>query len=487
MPVFSAPMFHAQLRAQSESFRKRQHPNLQHMKGPYHALFHELHFRIHASDARGARDAGRPEAPVHAPPPYAPPLFEVLRDAFADELPAEHGPAHFLDDGLDALRQEVAEHTGGSVTLPERQPSPGSSWLAMLVRCAVCDMARVDVRAYRVDLTAEPALEVPLREGRINHATCPDCGSEVCYPLRTIAIDPPGARDDVAELTCVWRLTPRAIVYQPTPGAVRDERNDQILQIRFEWLLENEPSIEGVSRAVAYSLEELLELFGHFTAEDAVTQVPVGSLQEQLRSEVSSDLVSLSAAREIIFREVAKKGADWAFLQQEAEQRMDDPIEHVLGCWIDEAVAIAQSLSPAERIYLAHQTTWSLMAMGEVGLAEAALVRGEDLLAQCDSDEVRNHCAFLLGSPRAELLEIQSRPDEAIERREKLDLTGVITATRGRHAWHASNWRRARRGCSGRPVATGRRSTRTRTPSASSRRFSRSASSPSCRCALGAS
>ncbi len=83
-------------------------------------------------------------------------LRPPLRGVRARAAPSD-GPTYFLDDGLEPLQREVAAHTQGAVVLPAFEPSPGSSWLAMLVRCAVCDQPRLDVRAYRVDLTAELA------------------------------------------------------------------------------------------------------------------------------------------------------------------------------------------------------------------------------------------------------------------------------------------------------------------------------------------
>lgn len=428
MPAFRSPMFHAELKEQYDRFRQQQHPFLENMRPPYGILFLELHHRIHYATVLAARESGPPASiPDHAAP-YAPPFFAALCSAFSDQLPDDEGPTHFLDTGLAALRQEIAAHTNGQSSLPDYEPTRGSHWAALLVRCAVCDTPRLDVRAYRVDLVAAPELEAPLRVGRINQAVCPGCGSDVCYPCRTLAIDPPGAGDDLAELTCAWRLTPKLLVYQPTPGTRRDEEDDVILEARFEWLLEQEPwepEAQGASRAVAYSPAELLELVDRITEVD-VLPVAMGTLLEQLRREISAGTRTLSDAWEIISTEVPRNGGDWPMLDPGAAQRADDPVAHLLDCWITEAVAETQQLEPAARIALAHRTTWSLVAMGESGLAAAALARGQDLLPRVEPADIHDQCSRLLGSLEAELLEATGRPNEALALRRQLDLESVV-------------------------------------------------------------
>ena len=436
MPAFRSPALHAELKAQYDRFREDRHPNLERMRPPYGFLFLELHHRIHVTNVARARDSGPPVAGEDRALPYAPPFFATLRDAFAESLPAEQGPAHFLDTGLEELCEEVAAHTDGAATLPPYEPTRGSHWTALLVRCAVCDTPRVDVRAYRGDLVVAPELETLLREGRINQAVCPSCASEVCYPCRTIGLDPPGARDGLAELTCTWRVTPNLLVYQPTPGTRRDEQNDVILQARFEWLLEAEPwerEVSGASRAVAYSIEDLFALRDLATEGSGAMPARMGTLLEQLRRDVSADLLSLSEAREVIFRETAALGTDWPLLDPGPAQRADDPLAHLLDCWISEAAAQAQHLDSAARVQFAHRTTWSLMGMGELGLAETALARGEDQLAQLEVGEVRQQCAQLLGSLRAELLEAQGQAEAALTLRRELHLDAVIEGG----SWHA--------------------------------------------------
>ena len=470
VPALSMPVLHAVIRQEFLRMSNAASPELADFAPRYWDYFRILHERWYleiadaARAARSDRDTGHSAAAcADRPAGFLPPFWAALRAAAGDELPAqeEQGPTYDPAESTDGLRGELRGLFGRDIPLPAYEPADGSSWCAVIVRCAGCGRRRLDVRAFKVDLVTAPDLAGPLRDGRINNCSCPACGEACAYPLSVPVMETPGPEDPLAALSCVWRLAPNLVCYQPPPGTTRDEDKDRILEVRCDALYRvlswpdppGCPADDGttmITFSVAYSPAEVAGYLGQVTGEAAVP-FAMDAMAAEFSRKVASGLVPLSVAIDDALAVSAQVGRDWPLSPPGPRQEWQGPpLEHLILSLIAEGVAQAQARPHEVRAVLASFTAWSLIAMGEDALAEAALVRAEDSLPEAAPGDLADLAQVGVAEVRAHLLEIHGRYEEgaairaAISERHELqrgNLTARLAAigtagNQGLHLFH---------------------------------------------------
>lgn len=431
LPVLSTPIFHARLR--SELHRQidehgEPHP---HFIQVYDYLFASLHHRIHARLVESARPPA--EAPTRPGPVevFAPPYFLRLTAELGGQLPKAEGPT--LNPANDAaeIRAEIEAVVGRGVDLPEHEPSASSHWSTVLVACASCRHVRLKVCAYGIDLSQSPALVEPLRDGRLNNFDCPTCSGVLCFPLRVWVQDGPGAGDELAALSCAWRLSDSKFIYQVPPGTPKVEQNNYVLEVRFDKLLQRlgwrhiqapadeSPKVTHLSFAVAYSTNEVSEYIRRMTDAEPTIPFAMEIMILELTRKLKSGLLPIYDVVDHIRQTVGAAAQDWPVVVPEnlrASSR--DPHNYLVLCLTAEAAAEARKCSHAERALLAARTFSGFFSMGKVALAEAALARAEDFLKKAQvSDPAYSASTLGIEEARSHLFSFIGRHAEADQAR----------------------------------------------------------------------
>ncbi len=442
-PTLRSPVFHGMVRQEYLRLVNANSPQLAGFLPRYDGLFSLLHERQHVAMVGRAREAAQHSASEHAmagsatpsqaPPPFRPPYFDALARLLGDALPTDHGPV--LDPQADAaaLGDELAALLGHALQPPAYELLAGTRWCALAVQCAVCSQRRFEVRAYAIDLVVAPELAMPLIEGRINASRCPRCGSEVVFPRRVWVAEAPGPGDALAALSCALRLGPWAYTHQPPPGTRREPEYDRVLEIRFDalrrrasWPGVEEPADAAAARAivmsVAYTPAELQAMY-----HDAVSASPaeagggeqvlpraMRALIDELQSKISAGAIPLHQALQWAFDAARQAGQDWP-LKHPGIARLwqGPPLVHLMLCRIAEGLIEARGEGAAHRAIFAANTASSLLAIGELGLAEAALARAEDAAAQIAPGREHDLARAMVDDVRADWLEAAGRFDEA--------------------------------------------------------------------------
>ena len=436
VPALSSPFLHAILRQKHLELRNSKSPYLESFEGRYQFMFLLLHERWHQSLVMQSRANYAQTAQTNIEPittePYAPPFWLALLRELNGALPPAKGP--FYDPGTDseALNAELSEALGRTVTLPPFTATPGSKWGAIVVGCGACDRRRLEVRAYAGDLVIAPELIEPLRELRINASRCPACGATLSYPARVWVMESPGAGDTLATLSCAWRLSSSVFSYQPPPGTKRVEENDRILEIRFEKLLravpwpepEDQRSSNGAVQAtmtISYTPEELIHYLDRATAQSDQIPFAMETMIREMTRKVESGILPLHQGIDTVLKDAAMFGGDWPIINPGQPRFFEGPLlGHLFHCLVAEGALRAQSASPDALAMFAALTASSLLALGEGALAEAALARADDSLAQLEPGRSRDLVAAAVSDTRADLLEFLDRYDEAAAIRQQL-------------------------------------------------------------------
>lgn len=434
VPALSAPQLHAIIREVFLELSSEGSPALEGFAPRYLDYFRILHEQWHleiVADIRAAHQTAvtdqSPRAQAEEPVPFIPPFWAALREAVGMQPPAEPQRVLTCDpakSNIDELKVELHRLFGRDITLPPYEPTDGSSWCSVVLECAACGRHRLEVRAFKVDLVIAPDLAAPLRDGRINNDSCPGCGETCAYPISVPAMETPGPEDPLAALSCVWRLVPNVICYQPPPGTMRQGDKDQILEARLEALYDDlswpdppgRTAVSGMTQtsfSLAYSLSELIGNLDRVAGEAAVSYAR-DAMTADLINKVESGLLTLSTAIDAALTLSAQAGRDWPLTVPGPGQEWEGPpLDHLFLSLTAEGVAQAQDVSRDVRAMLASFTAWSLIAMGENTLAEAALARAEDLLAEAPPGEFADGVRMGVAEVRAHFLAIRGGYEES--------------------------------------------------------------------------
>lgn len=440
IPALNGPLLAAIIRQQ---YLRRDHdgsPEQAYLEARFSAFFLILHERWHreiVAAARASYQESTERNAADAPAvPFMPAFWAALHDSLAGRVPGTSSAGMAVFDpaqDTDGLCEELRRLCGRPIMLPAYQPTEGASWGAVIVGCAACDRARLEVRAFAIDLVAAPELTEPLRQGRLNNTACPACGQACAYPIRVLAMEQPGPEDSLAALSCVLRLAPDVFCYQPPPGTTRVADKDRILEVRFDQLFRvlswpeppgtsARPGPDGAKQtriSVAYSLAELIGQLDRATGEEAADAGMEAMIQD-VSGKVASGLLPLHAGMEFVATWVPRVGKDWPLaVPGPARAWQGSPVIHLFSCLVAEGVAQARGVPRETMAVCAALSASSLLAMGEGALAEAALARADDHLAQAAPKQAAQFWP-VLADIRADLLQFQGRHQEALAIRAEL-------------------------------------------------------------------
>jgi tetratricopeptide (TPR) repeat protein len=429
VPALSSPWLHTYLREEYVRLATSETPKLPEFAERYWMLFFLLHMRWHVEIARWVREEHRMAAsPGRAAEPndgFLPPFWAALRDSLGDLVPDPVGPVRVPALDADGLRDDLRLLVGRNDSLPVYEPTIGMSWVAVIVECAACGRRRVDVRAYMVDLVVAPYLLEPLRRGLLNGYSCPACDETCAIPVGVWAMEQPGPEDPLALLSCVWRLAPDVFCYQPPAGTARVMSRDVILEVRFdeifqalEWPVPVDRSARSspIQRiiSIAYTPSELLHYVDRLRVKSSNVPLAMESFVAEMSRRVESRLTPLHLLMNAVEELIPRIGQEWPLPLMEApDQWRDSPIAHLVCCLIAEGLARARSETPGSKAVLAALTASSLIAMGEDGLAESALERAEDCLAEMPEGDDRERAYVAVLDVRADLLQSLRRYEDA--------------------------------------------------------------------------
>lgn len=431
LPVLSTPIFHARLR--SELHRQigehgEPHP---HFIQVYHYLFASLHHRIHARLIESASPPA--EIPTRPSPVevFAPPYFLRVAAELGDRLPKAEGRT--LNPATDAaeIRAEIEAVVGRGVDLPEYEPFTGSHWSMILVACASCRHVRLKVCAYGIDLSQWPALVELLRDGSLNNPDCPTCSGVLCFPLRVWVQDSPGAGDELAALSCAWRVSDSKFIYQVPPGTPKDEQNNYVLEVRFDKLLQRlgwhygqtpkgeSPKVAHLSFAIAYGTDEVSEYIRRMTDAERAIPLVMEVMIHELTRKLKSRLLPIYDVEDLIRKTVVGTAQDWPVVFPDDQRATShDPYNYLILCLISEAAAEVRKLSHSGRALLAARTCSGFFSLNEVALAEAALARAEDFLNDASAGDTEYHAATVcVAETRSHIFSFLGRHAEAEQAR----------------------------------------------------------------------
>jgi hypothetical protein len=392
LPILSHPTFHAVLQANAEA--EGESSSTSQVVNSFFMIFAwNAHQEIWASVDR--RDPDRASISTNS---YLPPFFESLALQLGDHVP------EFQEWGLDPTRDldrerllvELRDAVGHQVHLPTYEPTPGALWNALVVECAGCRRLRVNVRAYAIDLTVCPDLIDPLRDGRINSDTCPNCGQNRCRPSRIWIQEPPGAGDALAGLACLYRVSDEAFVYQPPAGTTRQPDLEKLHEYRCASLLARlkhtirfSPGSEPwsmLSVRFAYSAEEVADSVNqvHQRRDDDIP-LAMKTLWDETARTMRSGQLPVQRAEEHVKRLVMPASRSWPLLEY---QTLDDfeSSRRLALCLIRDALAEVQGQPSSVRAKLAMDSCDAYLGLGQPGLAQVALARAKGYLSNVPPD-----------------------------------------------------------------------------------------------------
>lgn len=444
IPALHQPVFHAILRQEHLRLRNTNSPHLANFERRYDDLFFLLHERWYLRLVTHARAEYEVNPSTRVGDgnarAFAPSYFASIADLLGAKIPANRGPAY--DPAVDSAQigDELAALLGHPVDLPAYEPTPGTRWCALTVACAGCRRPRFETRAYIVDLVNAPALAAPLRERRMNDTRCPSCGEALSIPMRVWLIEAPGPGDALGALSCVWRLAPTVVSYQPPPGMQREEANDRILEIRFDRLFRSVPwpTADTATQAdeatfttisVSYSVDQLIAMYERARgerdhaapAEARVIPLAMETLVRELTRKVQSGVLPLHQAIDSALERGKLFGDQWPIVHPGLPREWTgSPLAHLFQSLVGEGVVQARGQAPDACAMFASTAASSLLALGEIGLAEAALARADDWMARTPLGRARDLVAHMVDDIRADLLEALGRYDESAALRSDL-------------------------------------------------------------------
>lgn len=434
LPVLSTPIFHSWLRGELCCQIAEHGAPLPGFIQIYNYLFTSLHYRVYRRLVEGESSSAARQSQPKAVSSFAPPYFLELIESVRDQLPSAEGPT--LDPANDAptIRAEIEALVGHGITLPDYQPSRGSHWSLLLVACASCRHVRLQVCAYGIDLEREPALIEALRNGRLNKFDCPLCSGVLCVPIRVWLQDGPGAGDDLASITCAWKVSDAAFIYQPPPGTPKNLQNNYILEVRFDQLLQrlgwdNRGHSEGegsgerrVSFAIAYTADEVSGYVNRMTAAEPAVPFAMEVMILDLTRRLESGLLPLYDVEGHIRNTVEVETVDWPIVVPEDPlAQSSNPYNYLVLSLIAESLAEARKLPVAKRAFLAARTYVGYFSIGEVALAESALARAEDFLTTVKPDDPDSAAARLMvAAGRSQFFSFLGRHSEADHTQEQI-------------------------------------------------------------------
>lgn len=413
-PVFHEPEFHQGLLKAIETGAPEW------VQYAYEGLFFLLHVRAHRRSATECvNEAQTAQAPT---PVYAPAYFLQIAKQLEGRVPPHRD--RVLSPMLDAefIRQDLREILGSDAVLPDYEPTPGTSWCAVVVACAACGHERLELRAQFIDFKVAPHLVEPLRAGHIHSARC-RCGCRVSLPEHIWLHEGPLPHDDLQSLCCLWVLDENMIAFELPPGTPKDPKLQPMLIGRMQHLArrlglekrgatgEASPSLFMV---LAFDQEALLreidELGGAGYSEH-LFEVTLDFLTRQLEQETCFFEDALFVAEKL----VVERGRTWtASLTFETHDMGGRPLRLVALALLNEAIGRVQGAPIRAQAFFAGNTARALLSTGRRGLAEAALARADDLIARVapEEQEAKLIHSFLL-DVRGTLLRHMKRYAEA--------------------------------------------------------------------------
>ena len=135
-------------------------------------------------------------------------------------------------------------------------------------------------------------------------------------------------------------------------------------------------------------MEELLSYLNQAVKENPEMPMGIDFMINELRRKIRSGLLSLHKAGAHIEYIVRQVGTDWPVVYPGyLLEYSGDRYEYLILALIAEAVAQAKGLPLGQRVLLAAMTSSGFQAVGETGLAEAALARAEDMFKAIPEDD----------------------------------------------------------------------------------------------------
>jgi tetratricopeptide (TPR) repeat protein len=413
-PIVRTAAFTAMFRQiylQSADSKRQQGLNV----GLYEGFFAVLHFFKYRERCDSVRTEP-PQPPALPARALIPPFYgELLRLLNGRAAPCDGAAA---DPQKDAARIKAAieKATGRSVDLPRYEPTPGAKWALLTLQCARCGLEHSIVRAHAIDLTVAPGLLEPLREGRINASACPRCGEACGWALGALVADQPSPGDPLASLSCAIRIAEDFLVYQPPPGTVRDPDLDRVLEVRFQFRIQE----------LGWQLPKLTSMRVVYTSADiaglgdrpaAATTIPRAmEIQiEEIAGKIRSGVLAPYDAEQQINKIVPLVGADWPIVVGPlAGAEGSSSFESLVQFMIAEAVAQAKGERGTKRALITLGTAAKYLEFHELAAAERKCAQAEDILAATPrTDPSWDGVARAIRDHRADLLTQLGRRDEA--------------------------------------------------------------------------
>lgn len=438
LPVLSSPIFHSTIRQEHLRLINQNSPHLENFIPRYEALFSILHYKAH-EELFAIPIQGELASREKSPSMFAPPFLAALAKALGTSVPSPE--VWNLNPAMDRthILSDIARVSGRDLTVPEYERSRGSRWNAVIVLCASCRWEWVTFRAYSIDLTVATDLKVPLLENRINSSACPQCGEILCFPKGVWIEEPPGAGDPLAALCCMWRIAESVWLYQPPPGTRRIEKNDRILEIRFERLMnriatsekgENSTQKSGTVRTmgVAYTIEEIGQYLNRVAESDSKMPIAMGTMITEVSQKLRSGMLSLHQTERFLREVLPQLAVDWPLIAPgNPGDARENPYGYLAQSLVAEGVAQAKGLPAGIRSVVTAGTAAGYIALGELALAEATLARADDFMAQVPSNDPQKYLIQMaLDDVRAGVLNAIGRHDESAGIRNQLQVTDLI-------------------------------------------------------------
>ncbi|AKJ06146.1 CHAT domain-containing protein [Archangium gephyra] len=392
-------------------------------------LFRYLEQEAYLIHARESRSRGT--SAVDKVPPYIPEYFSSIIQLLGDRLPRPRKQP--LDPASEAvsIETELSKLLGSPVSLPPYQPTPGSRWAMLLVRCHGCRARRISVRPLYVDLSVVPEMRTLLSQGRLNGTRCPTCGIEVSHAVRPWLAERPWPGDQLAFLASIWRVAPKQYVYQPSIWMRITPSMSVVLESRaFQLMSElgvmNEPPLDRCNMvAFTYSHKELISRLTPSESSDLHPELELFADALCFRWEKGL-LLGLPDAEEAIREVVEQYGRDWPLVWLSYTLSPEGrPLRPVVLALMSEQLGKLRRENSATRAMLAIQTAMMLLSAQRPGQSEAAFSRAEEWLAKLSSsDPLQKVVAQRLALGRSDLLKAQGRHEAAAALRRENFVTG---------------------------------------------------------------
>lgn len=383
-PVLLEPEFHQAL------LRSIEYGPPENVRYAYEGLFFLLHGRAHR---RRAEQCSNEAQTFQAfTPVYAPAYFLQLSQQLDGRIPPRRD--RVLSPALDAalLQEDLHKVLGSKAHLPAYAPTPGTSWCAVVVTCAACGRERLELKAQFIDLKVAPQLVEPLRAGHIHSARC-RCGCNISLPEHVWLHEGPLPHDNLQAVCCLWALDESVLVFELPPGTPEDPKLKPVLIGRMQHLArllgfeDRGKATSSIIMVLAFKQDVLLSEIDKLSGVDAADhlfEVTVDFLAHQLEQGASS----FEDALFIADRLVAERGQTWtASLTFETHDAGGRPFRLMARALLSEAIGRVQGAPLRAQAFFAANTARALLATGRRGLAEAALARADDLMAQVDPHE----------------------------------------------------------------------------------------------------